>query len=292
MSSDFSAGVVQYSEDLFMKDGIFYSRRQSQISYPEDGNALCMEFEDKSFWFKHRNRCIASLVTRYSNNALFWDVGGGNGYVAKGLQDHGIESVLLEPGECGAANARSRGLNHVVCSSLENAGIKNESMAAVGLFDVLEHIEEDQLFLRRLHSLIKDLGLLYITVPAYKQLWSEEDDRAGHFRRYTLKELKKQLRDQGYTVIYASYFFSFLPLPILLFRTFPSLLARWKSKSTRKKSGSMQKAKREHTSPRLSSFILNRLLNFELNRIADLKVLPFGASCIIVAQKRSGKRAE
>ena len=36
-------------------DGIYYSKSNSSISYPEEGNENCMQIEEDSFWFKHRN---------------------------------------------------------------------------------------------------------------------------------------------------------------------------------------------------------------------------------------------
>lgn len=125
-------------------DGIFYSKITSEISYPEDGNEKCMQIEDNSFWFNHRNNVIIRSVNNFSkNNFIFFDVGGGNGYVSKGLMDVGIQVILIEPGVNGAQNAVSRGVKTVICSTLENAGFDNSSIDAIGLFDVIEHIEKD-----------------------------------------------------------------------------------------------------------------------------------------------------
>jgi hypothetical protein len=44
----------------------------------------------RSFWFLHRNRCIVSLVRRFAPDGRFLDIGGGNGYVARGLVAAGI----------------------------------------------------------------------------------------------------------------------------------------------------------------------------------------------------------
>jgi hypothetical protein len=38
------------------RDGIWYSDAKAEISYPEKGNDDCMQIEDSSFWFAHRNR--------------------------------------------------------------------------------------------------------------------------------------------------------------------------------------------------------------------------------------------
>jgi hypothetical protein len=56
--------------------GIWFACRQAQISYPAHGNAACRQIEDRSFLFRHRNRCITSLVRRFVSRGTFLDIGG------------------------------------------------------------------------------------------------------------------------------------------------------------------------------------------------------------------------
>ena len=63
--------------------GIWFGRNQAAVSYPEKGNAASSVFEDRSFWFRHRNSCIIAQVRRFAGEEVFLDIGGGNGYVAK-----------------------------------------------------------------------------------------------------------------------------------------------------------------------------------------------------------------
>ena len=69
------------------EDGIWYSSENQDVSYPPDGNEACFAIEDGSFWFKHRNSCIASIVRNFppENEGTIFDIGGGNGYVSLGL---------------------------------------------------------------------------------------------------------------------------------------------------------------------------------------------------------------
>ncbi len=76
-------------------DGLWFARRQASVSYPAHGNAACLAVEDRSFWFRHRNRCIVSLVRRFPPDGPLLDIGGGNGYVAKSLAVAGIPCVLV-----------------------------------------------------------------------------------------------------------------------------------------------------------------------------------------------------
>ena len=67
-----------------------------------------LELEDFSFWFKHRSNRIIELVKKLSVNEIFFDVGGGNGFVSLGLQQGGINVALLEPGVSGVINAKKK----------------------------------------------------------------------------------------------------------------------------------------------------------------------------------------
>ncbi len=39
---------------------------------PAHGNAACLAVEDRSFWFRHRNRVIVEIVGRFHRRGMFW----------------------------------------------------------------------------------------------------------------------------------------------------------------------------------------------------------------------------
>ena len=102
-------------------DGIWFSSDNQNISYPSGGNENCFAIEDNSFWFKHRNDCIISIVRSYppKDNGTIFDIGGGNGFVSLGLAKAGFDVALVEPGRVGASNAKNRGLKNVICARSE-----------------------------------------------------------------------------------------------------------------------------------------------------------------------------
>ena len=261
------------------EDGLWTARTHSRVSYPEDGNEACFAVEDTSFWFRHRNDCILLAMERYAPPGTVFDIGGGNGYVARAIQDSGRDVVLVEPGLSGAQNARARGVRHVIHSTLENGGFRSGTLPAVGLFDVLEHIEKDQAFLEDLNRLLIQEGRLYITVPAQKTLWSGEDDIAGHWRRYSLNGLSEVLSRSGFRVEFVTHFFAFLPIPVLLMRALPYRLGLHARK------GSTSRMKAEHEPGKFAAGVLGVLTRRELARIAAGGRSTFGASCLAVARK-------
>ena len=220
------------------------------------------------------------LLLRYNNLSVFLDIGGGNGFVSKRLQDDGFEVILIEPGKVGAQNSYSRGIQNVICSTLEETGLKKESIYSVGLFDVIEHIEKDRQFLRNVNGYLKDGGYLYITVPSYEFLWSKEDDKAGHFKRYTLSKLKKLLQESGFKSEYSTYIFSLLPIPIFLLRVLPEKIG------INLKNNGKKKIQNDHMLKKGILTTLTQLLwNFELFMVRKKLKIPFGGSCFIVCKK-------
>ena len=269
---------------VFDPKGYWVAGGHEPLSYPDAGHDLCFAIEDGSFWFRHRNDAIVAVVRRFPPGGAIFDIGGGNGYVAAGLERAGFSTVLVEPGQAGAENARRRGLRHVICASVEAAGFAPGTMHAAGMFDVLEHIRDDRAFLGSLRPLLRPDGRLYLSVPAFPFLWSSEDTFAGHFRRYTRGSLAGVLEAAGFDVEYMTYLFWFLPLPVWLLRAIPSRLG-WRGTPT------LQSASREHAAGGVAERLIEWALSGELARIARGRTLPFGGSCLAVA-RRAGRDAE
>lgn len=262
------------------ENGIYYSKSDTEISYPGDGNESCMQIEENSFWFRHRNNVIAESVKKHSGEEIFFDIGGGNGFVSKRLQDDGNTVLLVEPGKIGAMNAYKRGIKNILCSTLEDAAFVNNIMGSVGLFDVVEHIEDDHRFLKNINKYMKDQGLIYITVPAYKFLWSNEDADAGHFRRYSINELDTLLKKSGFDIVYSTYIFSILPLPVFLFRSLPSKFG------LNDNINKLEKHQKEHKPKKgYVNNLMQKIWKWELSRVAMDKRIPIGGSCFVIGKK-------
>ncbi len=267
---------------MIRRDGVWVKQSHAEkIHYPEAIRNVLAKLEDNSFWFGHRNQVISMLVEKFEIKLPLFDIGGGNGSVSKHLEKNGASCVLVEPGENGILNAKAEGLTNLIHADFSDECFLDNALTSVGCFDVIEHIEDDKAFVRLLHKKLQTNGKLIVSVPAYELLWSEADVVAGHFRRYTRASLVELFLENGFSVLYSSYFFSFLWLPVFFFRAIAFRLSGKKEISLDKTEKELQQTERQ------KSKIIDWLRKVELCFVKRNKRIVFGTSCILVAQKKA-----
>ena len=254
------------------------------INYPENGHANCLQLEDQSYWFQHRNNCILAIIHRFPPSGAILDIGGGNGIVAQRLIAEGFLTVLMEPGSVGARNAKQiRKIPDVINARFEDINFEDGSVNAAGLFDVLEHIDE-KIFLDKLWKALKPKGLVYLTVPAHNWLWSYSDVHAGHLRRYNVEMIRNLLREK-FILKFFTYTFSALLLPVFLFRALPYRL------SPNSSHGLLSSNTEFGTGNSFVVKLLSCFLNKEYQHLLAGKKILFGTSCLIVLEKINEKNS-
>jgi SAM-dependent methyltransferase len=205
------------------KYGIFEQESSMEVSYPEIGNDLCFAVEENSPWFNQRNELILHYIDKHGANGDFLDIGGGNGFQSKAMinANYPGKVILCEPGIKGCMNARSRGVDLVYQGIFQEFPFNEYNITNCGLFDVIEHIENDTNFLNELYSKIQPGTKVFINVPATKLLWSETDEVAGHYRRYEQTDLDRIIQNTPFKLVDYTYYFNYYYLPLLIARVIP-----------------------------------------------------------------------
>ena len=177
--------------------------------------------EASHFWFRARNALIVWALAKYGTNVTsFMEIGCGTGFVLQGIARRFpafrlVGSEIFAEGLAFAAERIPGG------EFLQMDARKIpfwEEFDAIGAFDVIEHIEEDETVLKQIQCALKPGGLLLLTVPQHRWLWSAVDDHAMHVRRYEARELHAKVVRAGFRVVRSTSFIVSLLAPMFAYR--------------------------------------------------------------------------
>ncbi len=159
--------------------------------------------EARHWWFAGRRRVLAAAIRgmRLPANARILELGSGTGGNFAFLSGFGGVSAV-EMNETAREISQARGQGAAVHHGMlpDNLPFEGHVFDLVCLFDVLEHIEEDDATLRTIRGLLAPGGRALITVPAHPSLFGPHDIALHHKRRYTRAQLAAKLRAAGLRV--------------------------------------------------------------------------------------------
>jgi len=188
------------------------------------------QIETRHFWFVARREVILDGMRRHIpdlDQRHLFDIGCGTGGLVSYLTAQGIRLSGACDAYVQALEIARRRLD--VPLVLVDEG-RLPPLAAghtlLGMFDVLEHIDDDRGTLAWLASVLEPGGYLVLTVPAHPFLFDESDERAHHRRRYRRRELREKLEGAGYDVRLLTHFMAPLVPILALLRGMGRLLPR------------------------------------------------------------------
>lgn len=167
------------------------------------------------FWIRRRFQVAARLLRgiNLKDSSAIGEIGCGNGLVQRQFEQRfgtpvdGYELNLL------SLRQNVSRLSPLRCYNIfERRPEFRQRYHLLLLFDVLEHIEDDDAFLEAALDMLKPAGRLMVNVPALQSLFSAYDRAAGHVRRYSLPDLANRLEKHGLVIEQATYWgLSLLP---------------------------------------------------------------------------------
>ncbi len=181
-------------------------------------------------WEQARLKVIFDIFSNYyfSENITILDVGCGDIYVAvefvkkfKVKNYIAIDSAFDAPTiDMYSQKLKQEGIENIVLYK-DIAEIKNSDFTKIDhifLFDVIEHVENDNIFMRDLISFpcVTNETTIFITVPAFNYLFTSHDKFLKHYRRYNNKMIKILASEVNLQIIDSGYFFSVLLIPRFL----------------------------------------------------------------------------
>jgi len=259
-------GLFSFAPELAENNDYYDSEHHGQLAALEAGN----------FWFRARNELILWALDRFFPKAqTMLEIGCGTGFVLKALEDSRPHVALVgtEIHVKGLEVAKRRVTARTELVQLDARWLPfKDEFDVAGVFDVIEHIDDDERVLREIAKALKTGGFLLVSVPHHAFLWSEIDEVSKHVRRYSTRELIDKLRRGGFEIVFVTSFSSLL-LPLMV-------LSRRAYRGTAE-----ELLFRQFRMPRWMNFLLEKILGFERFLIKSGLTFPFGGSLFLVARK-------
>lgn len=234
--------------------------------------AVHAEEDREHWWFRGRRAVILAEMRRWlgvGGAARLAEIGCGSGGLLPDLARFGaVVGVEADPALRSVAGARGLA---VMAGRLPDAlPLEHGSLDAVGLFDVLEHVDDEAAALAAVRHRLRPGGLLFVTVPAHPWLWSRHDEVLGHRRRYTRRTLRAALERAALRVERLTGFNALLAPAVIATRVLKRLTG----------AGGHDLAR----PPAALNGLLAACFGVEA-RLLALTTLPFGISLLAVARR-------
>lgn len=156
------------------------------------------QLEDTYWWFVGRRHLVRDLIERFAPEQprLILDAGCGTGGTLAHLRGQGelwgcdVAAEALEA-------CRARGFENLAQSSVESLDFPDDRFDVVVSCDVIEHIEAHERAMGEMARVLRPGGILVLTVPAHRWLWTAHDEALDHRRRYETAELRALVESAG-----------------------------------------------------------------------------------------------
>lgn len=242
--------------------------------------------KEQDYWWHVGKRAIVyGLIERYlpfrgsRQRGRALDLGCGTGFNLDYLSRY-AEPVGTDFSEEALAFCRERGHRMLCKADAALLPFPDGEFGIITALDVIEHLDDDLLALRELRRVLRPGGLLVISVPAYKALWSYWDDILGHRRRYTRSTMSRVVSRAGLRVRKVSYSNAAILAPTVAVRLFKSLKQR------------TGQVRGDAKDPETDFMPVPRRVNAALTAYYKLEAkavrrwgLPFGLSVVCAAQR-------
>jgi 2-polyprenyl-3-methyl-5-hydroxy-6-metoxy-1,4-benzoquinol methylase len=151
---------------------------------PEYGRRY-RELHERHWWWRARERVILKTLERFTPASGFGrilDVGCGDGLLFPHLSRLGAVEGIEPDADIVTRGETSHGRIHV---RPFDATFRPEARyGLILMLDVLEHLDEPEEAARHAHDLLEPNGVLFVTVPALRWLWTSHDVLNEHRTRY------------------------------------------------------------------------------------------------------------
>lgn len=260
---------------IFRGTGDVASSRQCDArSYLDPNyNEAYGELYTRHWWWRAREEMVLQLLRKQfgsRSDLQILDIGCGDGLFFDSLEEFGEVEGIEAASDLIAPQGIHRTRIHV--GQFDESFRPRKHYSLILMLDVLEHLDHPEAALRHAGALLELGGVLLITVPAFRLLWTNHDILNQHRTRFTKAGLRNLLERGRLRVLDGRYFFAWLFAAKLCTRAIEGVV------------------RSKPVVPRVPAPWLNNLLwrfSRAENSLALHLSFPFGSSLLVLATPKS-----
>tara|TARA_B110000971_G_scaffold75653_1_gene77714 strand:+ start:19415 stop:20185 length:771 start_codon:yes stop_codon:yes gene_type:complete len=246
------------------------------------------DLERKHWWFTARLDILESILTnkilkkdKRKGPLNILNVGVATGATTEMLSKYGTVTSLEYDKDCCKFLFEKTGIK-AINASVTDMPFQDHSYDLVCAFDVIEHVEDDNLAIHEINRVLKIGGNTFTTVPAFQTLWGDHDVLNHHFRRYKKRNYNDLFSANNIETNYLNHFNFWLFIPIAIVRIFARVIKTGRNTTT------ITSTDNEGiNSNQIVGKLLKAVFNSEKYLINNGIKLPFGVSIIHIGQKKN-----
>lgn len=138
------------------------------------------------------------LIPKYKLKPPFLDAGCGVGYASKYLASRGWDGKAIDLSS-DAIKITRKELSQLPKVKVAKQGILDQKgeFNTIVMIDVIEHMKNDKEVLQKINTLLAHNGYILLAFTSNPREWRWDDDFYGHYRRYTVKDIRNKLKKSG-----------------------------------------------------------------------------------------------
>jgi SAM-dependent methyltransferase len=230
---------------------------------------------------RRARRALRRYVRTRPEDATLLEVGCSSGFLVRELTKDWPRSLVIGSdylAEPLYRLAAEPGPIPLLRFDLVECPLPDESLDAVVLLNVLEHIDDHGSALAQVARILKPGGIAVVEVPAGPHLYDAYDEYLRHFRRYRLDDLCALVETAGLQILERSH------LGFLLYPAFASVKRR-----NRRERHTSEHSQRDHVKQSITNSAATPVLGWTLaleEKLSQFLSYPIGIRCVVTAVKR------
>lgn len=166
------------------------------------------DYEDDKKIIQKNMQKYLEKIRNFKSSGNLLDIGCALGFFIEICQKNGFNSYGLDISKYAVNIANKIAPNRAILGSIAKNGFKNILFDVITMFDLIEHLKDPRKDLAKIHTMLKDNGILVIQTGDSGSLWTKIVDKCWHFFAppqhlffFNKKNITEILKQSGFEVI-------------------------------------------------------------------------------------------